>query len=254
MYAQSIDRLVSILHELRERCPWDRKQTLETLRPQTIEELYELTDALSEVRWPDIQEELGDLLLHIVFYCRIAREQEQFDLPEVIEAVCNKLIRRHPHIYGQVQVDGEAEVRSNWEQIKKDEGKKSLLSGVPDSMPAFTKALRIQEKSASVGFEWDDISEVRAKLSEELQEMDEAVSSGDSSKTEEEIGDLFFALINYARFAGVDPEAALERTNRKFISRFRYIEDTAAARGKGLQEMTLGEMDALWNEAKVKSR
>lgn len=254
LYAQSIERLVSILNELRERCPWDRKQTLESLRPQTVEELYELADALSEERWPDIKEELGDLLLHLVFYCRIASEQQQFGLPEVIEGVCNKLIHRHPHIYGNVRADDEAAVRSNWEQIKKKEGKTSLLSGVPESMPAFIKALRIQEKSATVGFEWDDIAEVRQKLSEELQEMDEAIASGDKQQTEEEIGDLFFALINYARFAGVDPEVALERTNRKFISRFRYIEDAAAAQGKELPQMSLAEMDALWNEAKVKSR
>ena len=225
-----------------------------SLRPQTIEELYELTDALSEERWPDIKEELGDLLLHLVFYCRIASEQKQFGLPEVIEGVCNKLIHRHPHIYGSVRVSDEGEVRSNWEQIKKKEGKKSLLSGVPESMPAFIKALRIQEKSATVGFEWDDIAEVRKKVSEELQEMDEAIASGDKSQSEEEIGDLFFALINYARFAGVDPEAALERTNRKFISRFRYIEEAAAAQGIELSQMSLADMDALWNEAKAKSR
>lgn len=254
MYAQSIDRLISILNELRERCPWDRKQTLESLRPQTMEELYELTDALSGQRWNDIKEELGDLLLHILFYCKIAGEQKQFGFPEVVESVCNKLINRHPHIYGNVQVQDEAEVRSNWEQIKKKEGKKSVLSGVPETMPALIKALRIQEKSATVGFEWDHIAEVREKVNEELQEMDEAIASGDAQRSEEEIGDLFFALINYARYAKVDPEAALERTNRKFISRFRYIEEVAASQGKELQQMTLAEMDALWNDAKKLAR
>lgn len=254
MYAQSIDRLISILSELRERCPWDRKQTLKSLRPQTVEELYELTDALSGERWQDIKEELGDLLLHIVFYCKIAEEQCEFSFPDVVEGVCNKLIHRHPHVYGSVIVEDEAAVRSNWEQIKKQEGKKSVLSGVPETMPALIKALRIQEKSATVGFEWDHISEVREKVSEELREMDEAMASGDPERTEEEIGDLFFALVNYSRFARVDPEAALERTNRKFIDRFRYIEEAAALQGKDLQQMTLAEMDALWNEAKIKSR
>lgn len=254
MYAQSIDRLISILNELRERCPWDRKQTLESLRPQTVEELYELTDALSGARWDDIREELGDLLLHIVFYSKIAQEQGQFGLPEVIESVCNKLINRHPHIYGSLQVRDEAEVRSNWEQIKRQEGKKSILSGVPESMPALIKAMRIQEKSATVGFQWDHISEVRAKVEEELQELDEASLSGDQQRTEEELGDLFFALINYARYVKVDPEAALERTNKKFIIRFKYIEEKAQQLGKELQDMTLAEMDTFWEEAKNRSR
>jgi XTP/dITP diphosphohydrolase len=253
LYAQSIDRLISILNELRERCPWDRKQTLESLRPQTVEELYELTDALSGARWDDIREELGDLLLHIVFYSKIAQEQGQFGLPEVIETVCNKLINRHPHIYGSVQVRDEAEVRSNWEQIKMSEGKKSVLSGVPESMPALIKALRIQEKSATVGFQWDDIADVREKVDEELRELDEAAASDDSLSKEEEFGDLLFALINYARYAKIDPEAALERTNKKFISRFQYIEQRAQQQGKDLPDMTLAEMDALWEEAKNRS-
>ncbi|MGC4057481.1 MAG: nucleoside triphosphate pyrophosphohydrolase [Chitinophagaceae bacterium] len=250
MYAQSLSRLLSILDELRERCPWDKKQTLQSLRPQTIEELYELTDALSGERWDDIREELGDILLHIVFYCRIASEQGQFAMPDVIEGICNKLIHRHPHIYSVISVNDEADVRRNWEQIKKSEGKQSVLSGVPASMPALIKALRIQEKSAQIGFEWKRIAEVREKVAEELREMDEAVASGNQEHIEEEIGDLFFAMINYARFAGVDPEEALEKTNRKFIRRFRYIEEAADRMGKDIRSMDLAEMDALWNEAK----
>lgn len=250
MYAQSIDRLIAILNELRERCPWDRKQTLESLRPQTIEELYELTDAIERQNWPDIKEELGDLLLHIVFYSKIAQEQQQFGFPEVIKKVCNKLIARHPHIYDSLQVKDEIEVKQNWEKLKLREGKKSVMSGVPNSMPAMIKALRIQEKAKQVGFEWDDINEVKAKVQEEWQELELALSNNNSEEVAEEMGDMFFALINYARFAGVDPESALEKTNQKFLRRFAYIEEKAQSKGKSLQEMTLEEMDQLWNEAK----
>lgn len=251
MYAQSLSRLIAILDELRLRCPWDKKQTIQSLRPQTIEELYELTDAIENERWSDIREELGDLLLHILFYSKIANEQNQFSLGEVIETVCNKLVSRHPHIYESVQVNDEEDVKRNWEKIKLKEGKKSVLAGVPNAMPAMIKALRIQEKSKQVGFEWDHIGQVKEKVEEELQELDVAFAGGNQSQIEDEMGDVFFALINYARFAKVDPEQALERTNQKFIHRFKYIEQKAAEQNRDLQSMTLGEMDALWNEAKL---
>lgn len=251
MYAQSLSRLVAILDELRLRCPWDKKQTIQSLRPQTIEELYELTDAIENERWSDIREELGDLLLHILFYSKIADEQNQFSLGEVIESVCNKLVSRHPHIYESVQVNDEEDVKRNWEKIKLKEGKKSVLAGVPNAMPAMIKALRIQEKSKQVGFEWDHIGQVKEKVEEELQELEVAFAGGNQSQIEDEMGDVFFALINYARFAKVDPEQALERTNQKFIHRFKYIEQKAAEQNRDLQSMTLAEMDALWNEAKL---
>ncbi|HTN17390.1 MAG TPA: nucleoside triphosphate pyrophosphohydrolase [Chitinophagaceae bacterium] len=251
MYNQSLDRLITILNELRERCPWDRKQTIQSLRPQTIEELYELTDAIEQERWKDIKEELGDLLLHILFYSKIATEQQQFTLGEVIDSVCNKLVGRHPHIYESVQVKDEEEVRKNWEQIKLKEGKKSVLSGVPASMPAMIKALRIQEKSKQVGFEWEHISQVKDKVTEELQELEEALASADQEQITSEMGDVFFALVNYARFAKVDPEQSLERTNKKFIQRFQYIEQKAAEQNRPLESMSLQEMDDLWNEAKA---
>lgn len=250
MYAQSIDRLIAILNELRERCPWDRKQTLESLRPQTIEELYELTDAIERKNWQDIKEELGDMLLHILFYSKIAQEQQQFGFPEVIENVCNKLVARHPHIYDSVKVKDEAEVKQNWEKLKLREGKKSVMSGVPSAMPALIKALRIQEKAKQVGFEWNHIQEVKAKVEEEWQELDQALANQSPKEIEEEMGDMFFALINYARFAQVDPESALEKTNQKFLQRFAYIEQKSHSMAKSLNEMTLEEMDRLWNEAK----
>ncbi len=251
MYAQSLSRLIAILNELRLRCPWDKKQTIQSLRPQTIEELYELTDAIENERWADIKEELGDLLLHIIFYSKIANEQNQFSLGEVIETVCNKLVSRHPHIYESVQVNDDEEVKRNWEKIKLKEGKKSVLAGVPHAMPAMIKALRIQEKSKQVGFEWDHIGQVKEKVAEEFQELEVAIAGGNQSQIEDEMGDVFFALINYARFAKVDPEQALERTNQKFIHRFKYIEQKAAEQNRDLQSMTLAEMDALWNEAKL---
>jgi MazG family protein len=250
LYNQSLERLVHILNELRERCPWDRKQTIQSLRPQTIEELYELTDAIEQERWQDIKEELGDLLLHILFYSKIATEQDRFSLGDVIESVCNKLVNRHPHIYESVQVNDEEEVRRNWEQIKLKEGKKSVLAGVPASMPAMIKALRIQEKSKQVGFEWTDIGQVKDKVTEELRELEEALGTGDQERVTDEMGDVFFALVNYARFANVDPEQSLERTNKKFIRRFQYIEQIATQQNISLESMTLEEMDGLWNEAK----
>jgi XTP/dITP diphosphohydrolase len=252
MYAQSIDRLITILNELRERCPWDRKQTIQSLRPQTIEELYELTDAIEQEHWSHIKEELGDMLLHILFYSKIASEQEQFNFGEVVATVSDKLIKRHPHIYDSTQVNDEEDVKRNWEQIKLKEGKQSVLSGIPNAMPAMIKALRIQEKSKQVGFEWDHIGQVQEKVNEEVAELYEAVQSGVADKIEDEMGDVFFALVNYARFAGIDPEQALERTNRKFIRRFQHIENAARERGLQLNSMSLAEMDALWNEAKAR--
>ncbi|MBL7691171.1 MAG: nucleoside triphosphate pyrophosphohydrolase [Flavipsychrobacter sp.] len=249
-YSQSFDRLRSILDELRENCPWDKKQTIHTLRQQTLEEVYELTDAISNEDWKGIKEELGDMLLHIVFYSRIGKEQGQFTLDEVIEGVCNKLVSRHPHIYSTLKVEDDTQVKQNWEKLKQQEGKKSILSGLPPSLPALMKALRLQEKTKQVGFEWDNTEQVRVKVDEEIQELYEAVESGDKEHIEEEFGDVMFALINYARFIKVDPEHALERTNKKFIRRFQRIEELAGAQGKSLHDMTLAEMDELWNQAK----
>lgn len=250
MYQHSISRLISILDELRLRCPWDKKQTIQSLRPQTIEELYELTDAIEQERWTDIKEELGDLLLHILFYSKIAAEKDEFTFGEVIKTVSDKLVSRHPHIYENVLVNNEEEVRQNWEKIKLKEGKKSVLSGVPKAMPAMIKALRIQEKSKQVGFEWEHIDQVQEKVKEEFLELQQAITSGIQDKIEDEMGDVFFALVNYARFAKVDPEQALERTNQKFIRRFQYIEQKALEQQKNLDSMNLEEMDILWNEAK----
>lgn len=249
-YAKSIDRLRKIMDELREQCPWDKKQTILTLRQQTIEETYELADAIADEDWDGIKEELGDLLLHIVFYSKLGAEKELFTFDDVIEGVCNKLVSRHPHIYSSVKVKDEEEVKQNWEQIKLKEGKKSILGGVPQSLPAIVKALRLQDKTKKVGFEWDDIEQVKEKVEEELNELYEAVDSNDPSKIEDEFGDVLFALVNYARYVKIDPELALERTNKKFISRFQHIEKMAAEQNKALLDMTLEEMDALWNKAK----
>ncbi len=242
------------MDELRTQCPWDMKQTVHTLRPQTLEEVYELADALSAEDWKGIKEELGDLLLHIVFYSRIGAEQQQFTLEDVIEGVCNKLVHRHPHIYSSTVVKDEAEVKQNWERIKQQEGKKSILSGLPTSLPAVMKALRLQEKTKTVGFEWDNTEQVKQKVDEEIQELYEAVAEGDAKHMEEEMGDVFFALVNYARFIHVDPEKALEQTNKKFIRRFQRVEEMAAEKGKSLHDMTLAEMDALWNLVKQEER
>jgi XTP/dITP diphosphohydrolase len=236
--------------ELRSRCPWDKKQTIQTLRQLTIEETYELAGAITEEDWPGLKEEIGDILLHLVFYSLIAEEQHKFSFENVIETICNKLVQRHPHIYASTVVQDDEEVKRNWEQIKLKEGKKSILGGVPAALPAIVKALRLQEKTKTVGFEWDDISQVRDKVDEEIGELYEAVEGGMQEEIEDELGDVFFALINYARFAGVDPEAALEKTNRKFIRRFQQIEAMASEQGRSLQGMSLAEMDAMWTEVK----
>jgi XTP/dITP diphosphohydrolase len=247
---EQFERLIKIMDELREQCPWDKKQTIATLRPLTIEEMYELADAIIEEDWKGIKEELGDLLLHIVFYARIGREQQAFTMDEVIEGICKKLVDRHPHIYGDVKVADEEEVKQNWEKLKLKEGKQSVLSGVPNGLPAVVKAWRMQEKAKKVGFEWENKEDVWKKVEEEMEELHEADRSGDPSKIEEEFGDLLFSLINYARFLQVDPETALEKTNRKFKSRFMKMEAEALARQTSLDEMTLKEMDAIWNEVK----
>jgi MazG family protein len=249
---KSFTRLVSIMDDLRQKCPWDKKQTIETLRPLTIEETYELTDAITNNDWNEIKEELGDILLHIIFYAKIATEQQKFTLEEVLEGISEKLIRRHPHIYGSVKVNNDEDVKKNWEQIKMQEGKKSVLSGVPKSLPAVVKATRIQDKAKQVGFEWENKEDVWKKVEEEIQELHEAVAENDKEHTEEEFGDVMFSLINYARFLQIDPEGVLEKTNRKFISRFTQMEEEAARRKTTLSDMTLAQMDAMWNEIKRK--
>lgn len=243
-------RLLTIMDELREGCPWDRKQTFQSLRNLTIEETYELADAILEEDLEGIREELGDLLLHIVFYAKIADEKGAFNIADALNSVCDKLISRHPHIYGDLRVADEEEVKKNWEQLKLKEGKKSILEGVPNSLPALVKAYRMQDKTKQVGFEWETTAQVWAKVEEEMAELKETIDENMSQeRKEEEFGDLMFSLVNYARFIGVDPETALERTNKKFKSRFEYIEANAP---KSLEEMSLEEMDALWNEAKAK--
>ena len=243
-------RLVSIMDDLREKCPWDKKQTIDSLRQLTIEELYELTDAITEMNWKGIKEELGDILLHILFYSKIGNEQNQFSLEEVITGISDKLVARHPHIYGDVKVQNESDVERNWEKLKLKEGKKSVLSGVPASLPATVKAMRLQEKARQVGFEWERREDVWEKVEEEMEELKEAVNEQDEQKMEDEFGDVIFSMINYARFLRIDAENALERTNKKFISRFTQMEDIAKKAGKDLHHMTLAEMDALWNEIK----
>lgn len=245
--AQAFMRLVSIMDDLRVQCPWDKKQTIHTLRKLTIEEMYELIDSIDSDDYKGIKEELGDLFLHLVFYAKIGSEQKAFTLEECLNDICDKLINRHPHIYGDTKVDNAEDVKSNWEQIKLKEGKKSVLSGVPKALPALIKAYRLQEKTATVGFEWEKTEDVWSKVEEEQDELKEAIASGDQAHIEEEFGDLLFSLINYARFIDVDPEAALEKVNRKFKKRFEYIEENATA---SLTEMSLEEMDKLWEEAK----
>ncbi len=246
-------RILKIMDELREQCPWDRKQTLETLRPLTIEETYELSDAILKGDMKNLKEELGDLLLHLVFYAKIGEEKGEFNMAQVINDLCEKLIYRHPHIYSDVKVNNEEDVKKNWEQLKMREGKKSVLSGVPASLPSLIKAYRIQDKAAQVKFEWDNIEDVWKKVEEELAELKAEVSHPKSeTSVEEEFGDVLFALVNYARFLKIDAEAGLERTNIKFIRRFKFIEEQAEAMNKSLNDMTLGEMDAIWNEAKAK--
>jgi len=249
-YQQSFERLQHIMQELRNKCPWDRKQTIQSLRPQSIEELYELADAITDENWQGIKEELGDILLHIVFYATIGKEQGEFEIGDVIESVCNKLVARHPHIYESVKVKDEAEVKQNWEKLKLREGRKSVLSGVPRSLPAIIKALRLQDKAKQVGFEWDSRDQVYEKVEEELSELKEAIADRSQQEVEEEFGDLLFSLINYARFLDIDPENALERTNRKFMRRFQQMEQMAEDLGAKLHDMTLEEMDQLWDKAK----
>ena len=240
-------RLVKIMDELREQCPWDRKQTIQTLRQMTIEETYELADAITDADWKGIREELGDLLLHIVFYARIGSEQKQFELHEVISGICEKLISRHPHIYGDVKVRDAEDVKKNWEKLKLKEGKKSVISGVPQSLPATVKAMRLQEKAKQVGFEWENREQVWEKVEEEIGELKQAIAASDTGRTEEEFGDVIFSLINYARFLHVDAENALEKTNKKFIHRFSAMEQQALEHGKNLNDMSLQEMDELWH-------
>ena len=249
-YNSAFERLVNIMNDLREQCPWDKKQTIQTLRQLTIEETYELTDAITENDWKGIKEELGDILLHIVFYAKIGAEQNQFTLDEVINGVCEKLIFRHPHIYGDVKVDNEEDVKRNWEKLKLKEGKSSVLSGVPKTLPATVKAMRLQEKAKQVGFEWENKEQVWEKVEEEKAELFEAIASGNREHMEDELGDVFFSLINFARFLQLDAENALERTNKKFIHRFTKMEQTATDVGKALQDMTLEEMDGIWNKIK----
>jgi MazG family protein len=245
-------RLLTIMDELREKCPWDKKQTIESLRILTIEEMYELADAITNNNMNDIKEELGDLLLHIVFYAKLGSEKNEFDISSVINSLCEKLIERHPHIYGDIKVNGEEEVKQNWEKIKLKTAKtrKGLLSGVPVSLPAIVKAYRMQEKAKQVGFEWENKDQVWDKVDEEMKELKEAVSMNDEKNTHKEFGDLLFALINYSRFIKVDPEAALDSTNKKFYDRFTKMEEMAMQEKKLLSDMTLLEMDALWNETK----
>lgn len=246
--AKAFIRLVDIMDELRIKCPWDKKQTIHTLRKLTIEEMYELVDAISNNDFEGIKEEIGDIFLHLVFYARIGKEKGAFTLEESLNCICDKLIKRHPHIYGKTQVKGDEDVKRNWEQIKLSEGKKSVLAGVPTALPAMIKAYRLQEKTATVGFEWKEKEDVWEKVMEEQSEFLEAVESGDKDNMEEEMGDYLFSIVNYARFSDIDPEAALERVNKKFKSRFEFIEKSA---DKPLVDMSLEEMDNLWNQSKA---
>ena len=247
---EAFNRLLDVMDELREKCPWDKKQTLQTLRHLTIEETYELGDAILENNLNEVKNELGDLLLHIVFHAKIGSETNSFDIADVANSICEKLVHRHPHIYGDVVVNDEEEVKQNWEKLKLKEGKKSVLEGVPKSLPALVKASRIQDKVKGVGFDWEEPHQVWDKVQEELQELQVEVEAGNQDKMEAEFGDVLFSMINYARFLKINPEDALERTNKKFIKRFQYLESKAVALGKNLAEMTLAEMDVFWEEAK----
>ena len=247
---EAFQRLLNIMDDLRAQCPWDKKQTMQSLRHLTIEETYELGDAILDNDLQEVKKELGDLLLHIVFYAKIGSETGDFDIADVANGVCDKLIIRHPHIYGDVKVDDEEDVKRNWEKIKLKEGNKSVLGGVPKSLPALVKASRIQDKAAGVGFDWDNIDDVFAKVKEEIEELHAEVKAQKHTAIEAEFGDVLFSLINYARFLKVNPGDALERTNKKFIARFQYLERKAAESGKSLRDMTLAEMEAYWQEAK----
>jgi len=247
---KAFERLLTIMDELREQCPWDKKQTMDSLRYLTIEELYELSDAILEQDMPEIKKELGDILLHIVFYSRIASETNDFDIADVINDICEKLIHRHPHIYGDVKVSDEKEVKKNWEKLKLKEGRESVLEGVPKSLPAIVKAFRIQEKVRGIGFDWDNKSQVWKKVLEEIEELKVEVEKGETDRIESEFGDVLFALTNYARFVDVNPEDALERTNKRFIKRFQIMEKMINKEGLNLSDMKLSEMDIFWEKAK----
>ena len=249
---EAFDRLLEIMDELREKCPWDRKQTIETLRSLTIEETYELADAIIKKDMKDLKKELGDLLLHIVFYAKIGSEKNEFDITDVIDGINEKLIHRHPHVFGDIKVKDHREVEENWEEIKMKEKDRdnSVLSGVPESLPALVKANRIQQKVRGVGFDWDERSQIWDKVKEELNELQHEVETEDQEKTEAEFGDLFFSLINAARLYDIDPETALERTNKKFIKRFNYLEEQTIKKGLSLKEMSLDEMNVVWEAAK----
>ncbi len=250
--AKAFERLATILDELRAECPWDKKQTFESLRHLTIEEVYELTDSIVEMDMSGIKKELGDIMLHLIFYAKIASESKDFDIADVLNAQCEKLIFRHPHIYGDVKVQDEEEVKRNWEKLKLKEGNKSVLDGVPKMLPSMIKSMRIQEKARGVGFDWEKPEQVWEKVEEELNEFREALDSGKQEEATAEFGDLLFSLINYARFKNINPDEALERTNKKFIYRFQYLEEGARKAGKSLSDMSLDEMDVFWNEAKGK--
>ncbi|HEX8041686.1 MAG TPA: nucleoside triphosphate pyrophosphohydrolase [Chryseosolibacter sp.] len=252
---KAFDRLLTIMDELRENCPWDKKQTLESLRHLTIEETYELSDAILEGDLPEIKKEIGDLMLHLVFYARIASESGAFDVADVLNSICDKLVARHPHVYGDVVANDEETVKANWEKLKLKHGNVSVLEGVPKSLPAMVKAIRIQDKARGVGFDWEKKEQVWEKVEEEMREFRKEFEGTDAStidrqKVMAEFGDLLFSLVNYARFIDIDPEEALERTNKKFIKRFQYLEKESAKEGKKLGEMTLAEMDVYWNRAK----
>lgn len=246
----AFERLLNIMDDLRAKCPWDQKQTMESLRHLTIEETYELSDAILKNDKNEIKKEIGDILLHLVFYAKIGSETNDFNITDVINALCEKMIFRHPHIYGEVKVDNAEQVTQNWEKLKQKEGNKGALSGVPNSMPSLLKALRIQDKARAVGFDWDQPEQVWDKVQEELGEFKEEVQKGDHDKLESEFGDVLFSLINYARYLKINPEDALERTNKKFISRFNYMEEKIKGQGKSLADSSLEEMDVFWNEAK----
>lgn len=247
---KAFDRLLTIMEELRTQCPWDKKQTMESLRPLTIEETYELADAILDKNLESVKGELGDLLLHIVFYSKIASETNKFDIADVLNGICDKLVQRHPHIYGDLNTETEADVKQNWEKIKLKEGKTSVLEGVPKSLPALVKATRIQEKVAGIGFDWENSVQVFEKVEEELQEFNNEVQNNDKNGIESEFGDVLFSLINYARFLDISPENALERTNKKFIKRFQFLEKQAKLKKRSFNEMTFDEMNAIWEQAK----
>ena len=249
-YGAAFEKLVLIMDDLREKCPWDKKQTIHTLRQMTLEETYELTDAITSNNWQAIKEELGDIMLHLVFYSKIASEEKQFTIEDVLEGVSKKLVDRHPHIYGNVEVNNEDDVKRNWEKLKLKEGKTSVLSGVPKALPSLIKAMRLQEKAKQVGFEWENRNQVWEKVKEEENELLEAIETGEQQKIEEEFGDLVFSLVNFARFLNIDAENALELTNKKFIHRFTAMESAAKQKGTTLDALSLDEMDAIWNEIK----